>query len=149
MAPEQLEGKEADARTDIFAFGAIVYEMLTGKRAFEGSSKASLIAAILKDAPRRISAIEPSVAPGLESTILRCLAKEPDDRWQNAGDLLFQLRADSATSKVAPAVSAAPVAATMSRARPRWFMPAAHRWRTFVSPTGSRALSSSSTATCR
>jgi eukaryotic-like serine/threonine-protein kinase len=120
MAPEQLEGKEADARTDIFAFGAIVYEMLTGKHAFEGGSKASLIAAILKDTPRRISAIEPSVTPGLESTILRCLAKDPDDRWQNAGDLLFQLRADSTIgSKVASAVDA-PEAAGTDRARPRW-----------------------------
>jgi formylglycine-generating enzyme required for sulfatase activity/dienelactone hydrolase len=124
MAPEQLEGKAADARTDIFAFGAIVYEMLTGKRPFEGGSKASLIASILKDTPRRISASAPSVAPGLESTILRCLAKEPDDRWQSAGDLLFQLRADSAASHGAAAVSAPPRAAVAPRARPRWLVPA-------------------------
>jgi dienelactone hydrolase len=124
MAPEQLEGKEADARTDIFAFGAIVYEMLTGKHAFEGGSKASLIAAILKDTPRRISGIEPRVAPGLESTILRCLAKDADDRWQSAGDLLFQLRADSAIGSKAPSAVDAPEAAATTRARPRWLLAA-------------------------
>jgi serine/threonine protein kinase len=124
MAPEQLEGKEADARTDIFAFGAITYEMLTGKRAFEGGSKASLIAAILKDTPRRISAIEPSVTPGLESTILRCLAKEADDRWQSAGDLLFQLRADSAIGSKAASAVDAPKADATDRPRRRWLLAA-------------------------
>ena len=122
MAPEQLEGKEADARTDIFAFGAIIYEMLTGKHAFEGGSKASLIAAILKDTPRRISAIEPSVTPGLESTILRCLAKDADDRWQSAGDLLFQLRADSAIGSKAASAVDAPKADAADRPRRRWLL---------------------------
>ncbi len=81
MAPEQLEGKEADHRTDIFAFGAIVYEMATGQRAFEGASQASLIAAILDAVPQPITALSPTAPAALERVVARCLAKEPDDRW--------------------------------------------------------------------
>src|SRR3989304_3130079 len=87
MAPEQLEGKEADSRTDLFAFGAVVYEMLTGKRAFEGKSQASLIGAILKDDPQPMSELQPMTPPVLDRVIKKCLAKEPDRRWQSAGDL--------------------------------------------------------------
>jgi serine/threonine protein kinase len=88
MAPEQLEGKEADARCDIFAFGAVLYEMLTGQRAFPGQSQASVIAAILeRDAPSVAGA-----APArLDRLLRRCLAKNPDDRWQSARDLKFEL----------------------------------------------------------
>ena len=87
MSPEQLEGKEADARSDLFSFGVVLYEMATGKRPFEGRSQASLIAAILKEEPRPISTLQPMTPPALERVVTQCLAKEPDDRWQSAGDL--------------------------------------------------------------
>jgi Tol biopolymer transport system component len=91
MAPEQLEGKDADARTDIFAFGAVLYEMVGGKRAFEGGSQASLIASILKESPRPLGEFAPMTPPALDHVVRRCLAKHPDDRWQNASDLKHQL----------------------------------------------------------
>ena len=87
MAPEQVEGREADARTDIFAFGAVVYEMATGKRAFEGKSQASVMAAILERDPAPMSSLQPMTPPGLDRIVKRCLAKEREDRWQSAGDL--------------------------------------------------------------
>jgi serine/threonine-protein kinase len=92
MAPEQLEGKEVDARTDIFAFGAVVYEMATGKGAFEGKSQASVIGAILKDDPPLISALQPMTPPALDRVVKRCLAKETDERWQSANDLTNELK---------------------------------------------------------
>jgi Tol biopolymer transport system component len=92
MAPEQLEGKEADARSDIWAFGATVYEMATAKHAFEGSSQASLIASILKESPRPIAELQPLTPPGLDRVVERCLAKDPDDRWQSARDLAHELQ---------------------------------------------------------
>ena len=84
MAPEQLEGKEADQRTDIFAFGAVLYEMATGKRAFEGSSRASLIASIMSSQPRAISELQPMTPPALEHLVRSCLAKDAEDRIQTA-----------------------------------------------------------------
>ena len=92
MAPEQLEGRDADARTDIFAFGAMVYEMATGKKAFEGRSQASLIGAILKDDPPPISSLQSMTPPPLDHIVLTCLAKDPDDRWQTAGDVARQVK---------------------------------------------------------
>ncbi len=92
MAPEQLEGKEADARTDIFAFGAIVYEMVTGTRAFEGRSHASLIAAILEHEPPAMTKLQPVTPPFLDHIVRRCLAKDPEERWQSAADLVPELR---------------------------------------------------------
>ena len=91
MAPEQVEGKEADTRTDIFAFGAVLYEMLTGKRAFEGKSQASLIGAIMKAEPRQISHFQPQVPATLEHLVSRCLVKDPDERWQDARALKLKL----------------------------------------------------------
>ena len=92
MAPEQLEGKEADSRSDIFALGTVIYEMATGKPAFAGKSRASLIAAILSSEPQPVSTISPMSPPALDRVLKRCLAKDPDDRWQNAGDLASELR---------------------------------------------------------
>lgn len=87
ISPEQLEGKEADARSDIFSFGTMLYEMVTGKRPFVGSSQASLIASILKEQPRPTAEFHTLAPPLLDRTIQQCLAKDPDDRWQSAGDL--------------------------------------------------------------
>ena len=92
MAPEQLEAKEADARTDIFAFGAVLYEMLTGTKAFAGKSQASLIAAILAQQPAPPSALQPLTPPALDRLVAVCLAKDPDERWQSAADLGRQLK---------------------------------------------------------
>lgn len=106
MAPEQLEGKPVDARSDIFSFGALLYEMITGLRAFAGTSQASLIAAILtREAPSVAD-----VAPGpLDHIVSRCLAKNPDERWQSARDLKYELEV-LVTGKVSSAAVAAPVA---------------------------------------
>jgi eukaryotic-like serine/threonine-protein kinase len=92
MAPEQLEGKEVDARTDIFAFGTVVYEMATGKRAFEGKSQASLMVAILEREPPAMSSLQPMTPPALDRVVKKCLAKEPDDRWHAAKDLCDELK---------------------------------------------------------
>ena len=88
MSPEQLEGKDADIRSDIFAFGLVLYEMLTGRMAFQASSQASLIAAVLKEQPAPLPAVTP---PALERIVSTCLAKDPDDRWQTARDLRREL----------------------------------------------------------
>ncbi len=111
MAPEQVEGKtnEIDARTDIFAFGAVVYEMATGKKPFEGKSQASLIVSILEREPPAMSSLQPMTPPALDRAVKTCLAKEPDSRWQTAGDLCRELKwiAESAkqTGVAVPAVA--------------------------------------------
>jgi Tol biopolymer transport system component/predicted Ser/Thr protein kinase len=92
MSPEQIQGKEADARSDIFAFGAVLYEMLTGKRAFEGKSQLSVASAVLEKDPEPISAVQPLTPPALEHLVRTCLAKEPDQRFQSAHDLKLQLQ---------------------------------------------------------
>src|SRR5579872_534754 len=92
MAPEQLEGIEADARTDIFAFGTVLYEMATGKRAFEGKTKTSLIAAIVSGEPKPLRATQPLTPPAFEHVVAKCLAKDPEDRWQSAHDVAEELR---------------------------------------------------------
>ncbi|HEX7709275.1 MAG TPA: protein kinase [Thermoanaerobaculia bacterium] len=92
MAPEQLEGQDADVRTDIFAFGALLYEMVTGKRAFDGKTRTSLIAAIIDRDPPPISSIQPLSPTMLERVIRVCLEKEPHARWQSAHDVAVQLR---------------------------------------------------------
>ncbi len=109
MSPEQLEGREADARSDIFALGAVLYEMVTGKRAFEGKTTASTIAAIMAAEPPPISTVQPMSPPPLEATVKSCLAKDPDERLQSAHDVKLQLKwiaehaSSSRFSAVAPA----------------------------------------------
>ena len=111
MAPEQLEGKEADARTDIFAFGVVVYEMATGKKAFEGKSQASLIAKILETDPAPMSSLQPMTPPALDRLVKKCLAKEPERRWQAASDVCDELKwiadaPETSGKEVTPARSA-------------------------------------------
>ncbi len=92
MAPEQLEGREADVRSDLWALGCLLYEMATGRRAYEGASPASLISAILKDEPRPISDLAPMAPASLDRIVRACLTKDPDQRWQSAHDLALALR---------------------------------------------------------
>ena len=111
MAPEQLEGKEADARTDIFSFGAVLYEMATGKKAFSGTSQASLISAIMTSEPPAVSAVQPMTPPALDRVVRTCLAKDPEERWQSARDVGLELRwiersAESGTEPARPKKSA-------------------------------------------
>ncbi len=117
MAPEQLEGKEADARTDIFALAGVIHEMVTGRRPFEGTSQAGTIAAILEHEPVPMSALQPLVPPALERLVRQCLSKDPDERWQSAGDVRRELAwiAESGSQAVLPA----PIIAAHERRR-RW-----------------------------
>ncbi len=91
MSPEQLEGREADARSDIFSFGAMLYETITGRKSFDSSSQASLIAAVMSVNPPPVSTMQPMASPALDRIVQKCLAKSSDDRWQNAGDLKSEL----------------------------------------------------------
>ena len=92
MAPEQIEGHEADARSDLFSFGAVLFEMLTGRRAFDGDSAHSVRAAILEHEPPPVSSLQPLVPPAVDDIVRRCLAKNPDERWQTAGDVIRELK---------------------------------------------------------
>ena len=121
MAPEQLEGKEADARTDLFALGTILYEMATGRKAFSGKSQASLIAAILSADPPPLSSFQPLAPPALERLVKVCLAKDPDDRLQTAHDVMQELKwiVEAGSAAGVPA----PVAARRrSRERLAWIL---------------------------
>jgi serine/threonine protein kinase/Tol biopolymer transport system component len=124
MAPEQVEGKidELDARTDIFAFGAVVYEMATGRKAFDGKSQASIMAAILKEDPPPMSSLQPLTPPTLERVVRKCLAKEPEKRWQTASDLRDNLQwiADESSSPRALQATVSTVAARPLRDRVPW-----------------------------
>jgi Tol biopolymer transport system component len=119
MAPEQIEGLDADARTDVFAFGALLFEMLTGRTAFEGKTRAALLGAILKDEPPRVSTLVSGPSPALDRVIATCLAKDPDDRYQTARDLLRDLKW-AASPDAAPHVAATPAAAAPSSSRLAW-----------------------------
>jgi len=115
MAPEQLEGHEADTRTDIFAFGAVVYEMIAGRKAFEGKSQATLIAAIISSEPASIIASQPLAPPLLDRVVKKCLAKEPVARWQTARDLHDELKWIAEAGSQIAATSQRPVD------RPGWW----------------------------
>ncbi len=117
MAPEQVRGKPADARSDIFSFGAILYEMLSGKRAFHGDSAADTMSAILLKDPPDLSATNQSVSPGLGRVVHHCLEKSPEQRFQSARDLAFDLESLSDLSGLSQAIKAAPAGAPR---RARW-----------------------------
>jgi len=109
MSPEQVEGGEADARSDIWALGTVLYEMATGKRAFEGKSQASLIGAILKDEPPPITNLQPLAPPVFEHLVRTCLEKDPDERWQSAHDVATELKWMSVPSEAGESATAASV----------------------------------------
>jgi eukaryotic-like serine/threonine-protein kinase len=107
MSPEQLEGREADARSDIFSFGAVLYEMATAKRAFPGKSRYSVASAILEKDPEPISSVAPTAPAALERVVTRCLAKDPEDRWQTARDVTVELQWASEHGSAAPVTAPA------------------------------------------
>ena len=107
MAPEQAEGKKMDGRSDIFSFGSVLYEMVTGRRAFHGDSKMSTLSAIIKDDPKAVSSLTPDVPLDLEKIISRCLRKDPERRFQHMGDLkiaLLDLEEESNSGKLSGVV---------------------------------------------
>jgi Tol biopolymer transport system component/tRNA A-37 threonylcarbamoyl transferase component Bud32 len=106
LAPEQLEERRPDARTDIFALGAVLYETVTGQRAFRGDSHASVVAQIMRSQPAPMAATRP-VPPALDRAVATCLAKDPDERWQNAGDLARELKWIASGGAISPANYAA------------------------------------------
>ncbi len=109
MSPEQVEGREADGRSDIFSLGAVLYEMVTGKRAFEGKSQLSVVSAILEKDPVPIATLKPGTPPALDYTIRKCLSKSPEDRWQSAADIKHQLEWIAQTSSdISAAFTVAP-----------------------------------------
>jgi Tol biopolymer transport system component len=125
MAPEQLEGKDADARTDIFAFGATLYEMATGRKAFSGSTQASLIGAILHTEPQPISSVQPASPPALDRIVKTCLAKDPEERWQSSADIKRELGWISEGSAAGVAVPAALSSLRRRREPLAWLLAAA------------------------
>ena len=128
MAPEQLEGKESDARTDIFACGSVLFEMATGRKAFDGRSHATLIASIISHQPPSVSSLQPLLPTGFDFVVATCLAKDPDDRFQSAHDLKAQLKwLASGTGSVPGAV--------IRSAKPRRV-----RWSSAIAIAGASAL---------
>jgi eukaryotic-like serine/threonine-protein kinase len=119
MSPEQIEGKEADARSDIFAFGTVLYEMATGRRPFEGKSQISLASSILEKDPEPISAIKPSTPPAFEHVLTTCLRKSPEERFQTAHDIKLELQWIAA-ERSSPGADASPRAPSNKRERLSW-----------------------------
>jgi Tol biopolymer transport system component/predicted Ser/Thr protein kinase len=125
MAPEQVEARPVDARTDIFAFGAVVYEMATGRKAFEGRSQASLIAKILETDPPPISSLQPVTPPALDRLVKKCMAKEPEKRWQAASDVCDELKWIAEQGQGSQATMPAPSTAKLGvRERLGWLVAA-------------------------
>jgi len=120
MAPEQLEGKESDPRTDIFAFGEVLYEMITGQRAFKGTSKAALISSILSTDPPTVSSVQSLAPAALDHVIRKCLAKDPEERWQNAHDVASELKWIADTSQSTPTAVAGKVVRRKNWERIAW-----------------------------
>jgi Tol biopolymer transport system component len=148
MAPEQLEGKEADARSDLWAFGCVLYEMATGKRAFEGRSQASLIAAIMHTQPAPVSQLAPLSPPGLERLVNAMLAKDPQDRVQDAHDVRLQLQwageaagISSSGTFAAPGASPTVAAAPAGKSRLPWILASITFFFLFVATVIALALS--------
>src|ERR1700678_1075551 len=110
MAPEQVRGAAVDSRTDIFAYGAVLYEMISGKRAFRRDTTAETMTAVLKEDPPEFDEIANPVSPALERIVRRCLEKKPEQRFQSAKDLAFAIEAISGTTSASksPAVTTAP-----------------------------------------
>ena len=128
MSPEQVKGKPADARSDIFSFGAILYEMLSGRRAFHGDSAAETMSAILREDPPEISVTNQNVPPALDRIVRHCLEKSPEQRFHSAHDVAFNLEALSDTS--ASGTSLPQTTAPRAQRRPTWF----HRRRRLCAP---------------
>ena len=120
MSPEQIEGKEADARSDIFAFGAVLYEMAAGKRPFEGKSQISLASSILEKDPEPISTIKPQIPPAFEHVLATCLQKNPEDRYQSAHDVKLEMKWIAAAPTASAPSTAAPHASLSTRSRIGW-----------------------------
>jgi len=118
MAPEMLQGQEADARSDIFSFGCVLYEMITGRRAFEGKSQLSVATAILEKDPEPLAAVQPTTPPALDYAVRTCLEKDPDNRFQTAHDVKLQLAWIAQTGSQA----SVPAVATNKRNNVRWFV---------------------------
>jgi len=108
MAPEQLEGRDADARSDLFAFGAVLYEMLAGRRAFDGASPASVISAVMTSQPPLLSSFRVLAPPALEHVVRKCLSKDPEERWESAHDVAEELRWISQPGELAARATASP-----------------------------------------
>jgi Tol biopolymer transport system component len=140
MSPEQLEGREADARSDVWALGATLYEMATGAHAFEGPTTASLIGSIMRDEPRPFAERAPASPPALERIVRTCLAKDPNQRWQSAGDLGRMLRGLDPSASGTTSPVAVPKRRAPARERLAWVL-------TLVLPLAAFALARLTTAT--
>ena len=155
MSPEQARGEPSDHRADIFSFGAVLYEMLSGQRAFQGNSPVETLSAILKEQPPDLTLVVPGLSPGLARIVDRCLEKNRDDRFQSAADLRFALEAISGVSTPAVGCRAAPARAVegASRRPPPWRWPWAPATRSACASPSRRSRASSSSrsvaARCR